>query len=97
MAAGTYRLYIHDPQDVYAATYYPDATDIEEANDVVVSGSPVTAVDTQIAAGGQITGTLSWPDGPSPINSSLDGTCLRTISKISIVSVTRFTGRKFDK
>src|SRR5215217_4074362 len=34
MPAGTYRLYIHDPQDVYAATYYPDTADIEEAADL---------------------------------------------------------------
>src|SRR5581483_8179376 len=35
--------------------------------------------------------------GPSPISRSFDGICLRTRSKISITSVRRLTGRKFDK
>ena len=35
--------------------------------------------------------------GPSPISSNFDGTCLRTRSKISITSETRFTGRKFER
>ena len=35
--------------------------------------------------------------GPSPISSSFDGIFLRTRSKISITSVSRFTGRKFDR
>jgi 5-hydroxyisourate hydrolase-like protein (transthyretin family) len=72
MAAGTYRLYVRDPQEEYAAIYFPDAGDIEEAEDVVIVGAALSGVNATIGAGGQITGTLSWPDGPAPFDSIIE-------------------------
>jgi hypothetical protein len=72
MTAGTYRLYIRDPQGIYASTYYPEGADIEEASDVVVVGTVLEGMDATIGAGGQITGTLSWPNGPTPFNSVVE-------------------------
>jgi hypothetical protein len=72
MAAGTYRLYVRDPQAQYAAIYFPDAADIEEGVDVVMLGTALTALDATVNEGGQITGTLSWPDGPTPFDSTVE-------------------------
>ena len=72
MPSGSYRLYMRDPQGVYAATYYPDAADIEEADDVVMLGVAQSGLNTQMGAGGTIAGTLSWPDGPAPFNSTVE-------------------------
>lgn len=72
MAAGTYRLVVRDPQGIYATTFYPDAADIEAANDIVVVGAALSGVDAAVGAGGQITGTLTWPDGPAPFDSTVD-------------------------
>ena len=72
MPSGTYRLLMRDPQGVYATTYYPDAGDIEAGRDLVMVGAPLTGMDATIGAGGSITGTLSWPDGPTPFNSILE-------------------------
>jgi 5-hydroxyisourate hydrolase-like protein (transthyretin family) len=72
MPAGTYRLFIRDPQGEYASIYYPNATDIEQAGDVVVTGTAQSGLNAAIGAGGRITGTLSWPDGPSPFDSTVE-------------------------
>lgn len=72
MPSGSYRLYIRDPQGVYAATYYPNAADIEGASDVLMLGASVSGLNTAIGAGGMITGTLAWPNGPDPFNSSIE-------------------------
>lgn len=72
MPSGTYRLLIRDPQGIYASTYYPDAADIETGRDLVMVGAPLAGIDATIGAGGSITGTLSWPDGPTPFNSVIE-------------------------
>lgn len=72
MAAATYRLLIRDPQGLYATTFYPTAADIEAGSDVVIIGSSISDVDPTLAPGGSITGTLTWPDGPTPFNSTLE-------------------------
>ena len=72
MPSGTYRLLIRDPQGIYATTYYPDAGDIEAGRDLVMVGAPLAGIDATIGAGGSITGTLSWPDGPTPFNSVIE-------------------------
>lgn len=72
MPSGSYRLSIRDPQGLYASTFYPDAADIEEASDVVMLGASLSGLNTQIGAGGTITGTLAWPDGPTPFNSTIE-------------------------
>lgn len=72
MPAGTYRLAIRDPQGIYASIYYPNAGDIEEAADIILTGTAVEGLDATIDAGGQITGTLTWPDGPTPFNSTIE-------------------------
>ncbi|MCC6455825.1 MAG: carboxypeptidase regulatory-like domain-containing protein [Caldilineaceae bacterium] len=72
MPSGTYRLAIRDPQEVYASIYYPDAGDIEEAADIVLTGAAQSDLDAVVDAGGQITGTLTWPDGPTPFDSTIE-------------------------
>lgn len=72
MPAGTYRLLIRDPQGLYATTFYPDAADIETGADVVILGDGLSDVDLTLHPGGSITGTLAWPDGPTPFNSTVE-------------------------
>jgi 5-hydroxyisourate hydrolase-like protein (transthyretin family) len=72
MQAGTYRLLIRDPRGEYASTYYPGAADIEGASDIVVLGSAVSGINAQVGAGGSISGTLSWPDGPNTFDSLVE-------------------------
>lgn len=70
--AGSYRLYLEDPQGIYASTYYPDAGDIENGADVILTGTSIEMAPAAINEGGQITGTLSWPDGPTPFDTTID-------------------------
>jgi 5-hydroxyisourate hydrolase-like protein (transthyretin family) len=72
MSAGSYRLLMRDPQGNYATIYYPGAADIEAAEDVVVLGTALPNMDAAISEGGRITGTLSWPDGPTPFDSLVE-------------------------
>ncbi len=72
MVVGSYRLYIRDPLGVYASIYYPDAADIEAAPDIVMVGTSVVELDTAISVGGQISGTISWPDGPAPFDTTVE-------------------------
>lgn len=71
MPAGTYRFLLRDPQENYAATYFPDAADIEAGEDVLVAGESLAGLDMTLGAGGRIAGTVTWPDGPAPFDSTV--------------------------
>lgn len=71
MQSGFYRLYVQDPKGLYAFAYYPSAGDIEAASDIAVTGESVEGLDIEIDAAGQITGTLTWEDGPTPFDSTV--------------------------
>ena len=45
LPAGFYRLQVRDPKGLYAFTYYPDASDIEAAADVTLTGTSIEGLD----------------------------------------------------
>lgn len=86
LSAGIYRLAVEDPTRTYARTFYPNGNDIDAAVDIALAGGAPDALDVTLAAGSRITGTLQWPEGPTPFDTTLN-LYVRTQAPIAI----RFT------
>jgi hypothetical protein len=71
MPSGFYRLHVKDPNGLYAFAYYPSAGDIEVASDIPITGQSVEGINLQVDAAAQISGTLTWREGPSPFDSTV--------------------------
>lgn len=56
---GIYRVGVSDDQRDFAPLYYPTASTIEKATDLIVAGNQQSGVDFVLQPGGQITGTIS--------------------------------------
>ena len=69
LLGGTYRVEFRDAQNGnYVTEVYDDAADVGFGTDVVVAaGETVAGVDASLAAAGKITGTVTGPDGETPL------------------------------
>jgi len=63
LRSGEYRLQFVDRAQVYAFEFYDNATRLEDAQSVQISGSPVALPDVTLAEAGRIAGTLTDPSG----------------------------------
>ncbi len=68
IAAGTYRVGFQDYDNNYLTEYYNNASTVTSANDITVAASvTVSGIHASLAAAGRITGTVTGPDGSSPL------------------------------
>jgi hypothetical protein len=68
LAQGNYRLGFYDPQGNYVTEYYNNSSTVDAANDIAVATSAtVSGIHASLAAAGRITGTVTGPDGSSPL------------------------------
>jgi len=68
LSAGTYRVEFSDWSGNFIGSYYDDATTVEDATDIVVGeATTVSEINASLAAASQITGTVTGPDGSTPL------------------------------
>jgi 5-hydroxyisourate hydrolase-like protein (transthyretin family) len=68
LAAGTYRVRFSDWDGNYVAECHQNASTVETATDIVVgSASTVSGINASLAAASRITGTVTGPDGSTPL------------------------------
>ena len=66
--AGTYRIQFHDDLNGdYLDEVFDDAVDLDSGADVVVGAANVTGIDAELAVASKITGTVTGPDGETPL------------------------------
>jgi hypothetical protein len=68
LAPGTYRVQFNAGFQGYAAEFYNDASDVISATDIVAPATTtVTGIDASLSAGASISGTVTGPDGLTPL------------------------------
>jgi len=68
LASGTYRVEFRDYNDNYLKEYYNNKSSLDSADDISVTvPQTVTGIDASLALGGHITGTVTGPDGVTPL------------------------------
>ena len=68
LAAGTYRIEFYVPTGPYLGEVYDDAADVASGTDIVVGeGATVTGINASLALGGHVQGTVTGPDGTTPL------------------------------
>jgi 5-hydroxyisourate hydrolase-like protein (transthyretin family) len=69
LVAGTYRVQFQDwSNDEYVSQVYENAPDLEGGRDIIVqTGATVTGIDASLAGRSRITGTVTGPDGTTPL------------------------------
>jgi hypothetical protein len=66
--AGTYRIQFHDDLNGdYLDEVFDDAVDLDSGADVVVGAANRTGIDAELAVASKITGTVTGPDGETPL------------------------------
>ncbi len=72
LVAETYRVRFVDGEDIYQAEYYDDVATVELAEDVPVAVSEVVAgIDASLGLRAKIQGTVTGPDGTTPLQGVL--------------------------
>ena len=68
LVAGTYRVEFDDPNSVYVGEAYDDTSSIYLGTDIVVPAeTTVEDIDASLSEGSHITGTVTGPDGTTPL------------------------------
>jgi hypothetical protein len=68
LASGTYRVQFYDPNGVYVDEAYDDTSAIYLGTDIVVPAeTTVEDIDASLSEGSHITGTVTGPDGTTPL------------------------------
>ena len=68
LPAGTFRVHFSDMAGEYAFEVYDNVLDMESGTDVIVpAATTVTGVDVSLDHGTNITGTVTGPDGTTPL------------------------------
>jgi hypothetical protein len=62
----TYRLGFRDERDLFIARFFPNAQDVENAQDIPVSDADVNGLQTSLQRSAQIAGVVTIWDGPQP-------------------------------
>ncbi|MBX3011633.1 MAG: carboxypeptidase regulatory-like domain-containing protein [Caldilineaceae bacterium] len=64
LSAGLYRLRVEDPSLQYPSPqYYPNAIDLQDAADILVTGGAAAQADMQLQTGGRLRGRVTTMDG----------------------------------
>jgi 5-hydroxyisourate hydrolase-like protein (transthyretin family) len=68
LEAGTYRIRFYDYGGEYISEYYNNVTEVDSASDIAVGTSvTISGIDASLARAGKITGTITGPDGTTPL------------------------------
>jgi hypothetical protein len=70
LAPGSYRIEFDDFKGDYFSEYYDNAVDIDSATSITVGAvSTVSGINASLTAASKITGTVTGPDGTTPLRS----------------------------